>query len=58
MIELDVFQVQESLMIDIDEDAWEALAFIKETLTKQVKELLQPPWVPVFEASYGPGDMA
>lgn len=42
MIELDVSKVQEILRIDMDEDAGEALTFIKEKLAKQVKEALQP----------------
>ncbi|MDZ7696208.1 MAG: hypothetical protein U5R49_04505 [Deltaproteobacteria bacterium] len=42
MIELDVTQVQEILRIDMDEDDGAALAFIKETLAKQVKASLQP----------------
>lgn len=42
MIEPDVSEVQEILRIDMDEDAGEALAFIKETLAKQVKASLQP----------------
>lgn len=42
MIELDVSQVQEILRIDMDEDAREALAFIKENLAKQVKASLKP----------------
>ncbi len=42
MIELDIADVQEILRIDMDEDAREALAFIKETLAKQVKSSLQP----------------
>jgi len=42
MIELDTSQVQEILRVDMDEDAEEALAFIKESLAKQVKASLQP----------------
>ncbi len=42
MIELNASQVQEILRIDMDEDAGAALAFIKETLAKQVKASLQP----------------
>jgi len=42
LIELDVSDVQEILRIDMDEDAQEALAFIKENLAKQVKASLQP----------------
>ena len=42
MIELDAPQVQEILRIDMDEDAGEALAFIKEYLVKHVKDALQP----------------
>lgn len=57
IIELDLSQVQDILRIDMDEDPAEALAFIKETLAKQVKASLQPHCVPVFEASYGPRNM-
>jgi hypothetical protein len=41
-IQLDVSDVQEILAIDIDNDAWRALAFIKLHLAKQVKNALQP----------------
>jgi len=42
MIELSVSDVQEILRIDMDDDAREALAFIKKNLAKQVKASLQP----------------
>ncbi|MCD6297828.1 MAG: hypothetical protein J7M30_11815 [Deltaproteobacteria bacterium] len=42
IIEIDVSQVQEILRIDLDDDAGEALAFIKENLAKKVKASLQP----------------
>lgn len=42
MIELDASQVQEILRLDMDDDAQEALAFIKEKLVKQVRASLQP----------------
>lgn len=42
MIELKVSDVQEILRIDMDDDAGEALVFIKENLAKQVKASLQP----------------
>lgn len=42
MVELDVSQVQEILRIDMDEDAREALQFVKENLAKQMKASLQP----------------
>ena len=42
MIDLDVSRVQEILRIDMDDDAGEALNFIKEKLAKQVKASLQP----------------
>ncbi len=42
IVELDVSQVQEILRIDMDDDAGEALLFIKENLAKQVKTSLQP----------------
>ncbi|MFO7783865.1 MAG: hypothetical protein ACQET7_01010 [Thermodesulfobacteriota bacterium] len=41
-IELDTSQVQEVLRIDMDDDAGEALLFVKETLAKMVKSSLQP----------------
>jgi hypothetical protein len=41
-IKLDTSQVQEILRIDMDEDAGEALMFVKEILAKQVKASLQP----------------
>jgi len=42
MTELSVSDVQEILRIDMDEDAREALSFIKENLAKQVKKSLRP----------------
>lgn len=42
VIELTTGEVQEILRIDMDEDASEALAFVKEKLAKQVKGALQP----------------
>jgi len=42
VIELDVSQVLEILRIDMDDDAGEALSFIKENLAKQVKASLRP----------------
>jgi len=41
-IELGPSEVQEILRIDMDEDAREALSFIKENLAKQVKKSLRP----------------
>lgn len=41
-IELSPSAVQEILRIDMDEDAEDALRFIKARLVKQVKEALQP----------------
>ena len=41
-IELSISEVQEILAIDMDQDAQQALAFIKEHLAKQVKNALQP----------------
>lgn len=55
IVEFDVAEVQEILAIDLDEDAQRALAFIRTTLAKRVKEALKPHCVPVFEANYGPG---
>ena len=42
IIELDKSDVQDILRIDMDEDAKEALAFIKDRLAKRVKNSIQP----------------
>ena len=42
IIELDISQVREILKIDLDDDAGEALSFIKENLAKEVKASLPP----------------
>ncbi|MBW1723249.1 MAG: hypothetical protein JRJ78_14490 [Deltaproteobacteria bacterium] len=42
IIELDKSDVRDILRIDMDEDAKEALAFIKDSLAKRVKNSLQP----------------
>ena len=39
----------------IDNDKEKALLFIKEVLDKKLKEIERPKCVPVFEASYKPG---
>lgn len=39
----------------IDEDKDKALNFVKEILGKKIKEIERPTCVPVFEASYRPG---
>lgn len=41
-IELSISEVQEILAIDMDEDAQQALSFVREHLAKQVKTALQP----------------
>lgn len=46
------YQLQEIL---IDEDKEKALSFIKNVLGKKNKEIERPKCVPVFEASYRPG---
>lgn len=42
IIKLDVPEIEEILSIDLDEDPQKALKFIKEVLSKRVKESLQP----------------
>lgn len=42
---MSVSDVQEILRLEIDEDAGEALAFIKENLVKQVKGLPSTPLI-------------
>ena len=54
-LELDISDVQQVLAIALDEDKDKALEYIKARLVKQIEKVLQPHWVPVFEASYGPG---
>ena len=46
------YKLQEIL---IDEDKDKALLFIKNILGKKIKEIEKPKCVPVFEASYRPG---
>ena len=46
------FQLKEVLL---DEDKDKALLFVKEVLGKKIKEIEKPSCVPVFEASYKPG---
>lgn len=41
-IELSISEVQEILAIDMDEDAQQALSFVREHLAKHVKTALQP----------------
>jgi hypothetical protein len=41
-IELSIPEVQKVLAIDMDDDAGQALEFLKEHLAKQVKKALQP----------------
>ena len=42
ILELDASQAQEVLRIDMDDDAGEALSFIKGNLVRKVKDKLQP----------------
>ncbi len=42
MIELGIPDVEQILSIDMDDDPQQALEFVKEVLTKRVKESLQP----------------
>lgn len=49
---VEYFQLKEVLL---DEDKDKALLFVKEVLGKKIKEIEKPGCVPVFEASYKPG---
>jgi hypothetical protein len=42
ILELSISEVQQILAIDLDRDAEKALVFIRKTLAKQVKKVLQP----------------
>lgn len=48
-------EIQRIMRIVLDEDKEEALGFIKECLEKKIKQRTGPHCVPVFEASYKPG---
>lgn len=48
-------EIQRIMRIILDEDKEEALGFVKECLGKKIKQKSGPHCVPVFEASYKPG---
>lgn len=48
-------EIQRVMRIILDEDKEEALGFVKECLGKNIKQKTGPHCVPVFEASYKPG---
>lgn len=48
-------EIQRIMRIILDEDKEEALGFVKECLGKKIKQKTGPHCVPVFEASYKPG---
>ncbi|MDP2991970.1 MAG: hypothetical protein Q8N82_01260 [Deltaproteobacteria bacterium] len=55
IIELSEEEIQCIMRIILDEDKEEALGFVKECLGKKIKQKTGPHCVPVFEASYRPG---
>ncbi|MDP3030106.1 MAG: hypothetical protein Q8O04_11570 [Deltaproteobacteria bacterium] len=55
IIELSEEEIQRIMRIILDEDKEEALGFVKECLGKKIKQKTGPHCVPVFEASYKPG---
>lgn len=55
VIEFSPLEVERLLAIFMDDDRDEALRFLRECLEKKIKDKIRPHCVPVFEASYGPG---
>ncbi len=55
IIELSEEEIQRIVRIVLDDDKEEALNFVKDCLEKKIKEKTGPRCVPVFEASYKPG---
>lgn len=55
IIEFSEEEIQRIVRIVLDDDKEEALNFAKECLEKKIKQKLGPHCVPVFEASYKPG---
>jgi hypothetical protein len=55
ILEFSTEEIQRIMRIVLDEDKEEALGFIKECLEKKIKQRTGPHCVPVFEASYKPG---
>jgi hypothetical protein len=55
IVEFSEEEIQRIMRIILDEDKEEALGFVKECLEKKIKQKAGPHCVPVFEASYKPG---
>jgi hypothetical protein len=55
VIEFTPLEVERLLAILMDEDRDEALRFLRECLGKKIEDKIRPHCVPVFEASYSPG---
>lgn len=55
VIELSPVEVERLIAILLDEDRDEAFRFLKECVGRKVKDKIRPHCVPVFEASYSPG---
>ncbi|MCA1906085.1 MAG: hypothetical protein LDL11_05790 [Desulfarculus sp.] len=54
LLELEPAEVQRMMGILLDEDAQEALAFMKECLEKKLRDRMRPHCAPVCEANYHP----
>ena len=54
LLELEPAEVQRMMGIVLDEDAQEALAFMKDCLEKKLRDRMRPHCAPVFEANYHP----
>lgn len=55
ILEFSAEEIQRIMRIVLDDDKKEALSFVKECLEKKIRQKTGPHCVPVFEASYKPG---
>lgn len=55
VIEFSPLEVERLLAILMDEDSDDALLFLKQCVGQKVKDKIRPHCVPIFEASYNPG---
>ncbi|MBU4186146.1 MAG: hypothetical protein L6263_12205 [Desulfobacteraceae bacterium] len=55
VVEFFPLEIERLLAILMDEDREDAFFFLKEVLERKIKDKLRPHCVPVFEASYNPG---
>jgi len=54
LLELEPAEIQRIMRILLDEDAQEALAFMKDCMEKKLRHRMRPHCAPVFESNYHP----